>query len=182
MLCRTCGKQLADTAKFCGSCGTPVLTTPSTTVTDTDPAPSAVPPTPSEPAPAPDLKPEAGPVPPALAGSSPPTAVSTNYTGATTRSDPFVSLLLAGGGLALIVQGPDLAYAFVDDFSSAKAMVVLLLVIGLASAGVGAALSAPRARSQIASDAAVTASTVAFALGAFAVAYGVLRVLTAFGQ
>lgn len=109
-------------------------------------------------------------------------ALSTNSTGTSPGSDPFIALLLAGGGLALIVQGPALAYAFVDDYSSAKAMVVLLLVIGLASASVGGALSASRARPQISSDGALTASTVAFGLGAFAVAYGLVRLLTAFGQ
>ena len=100
----------------------------------------------------------------------------------TTGANPLIALLLAIGGLTLIIEAQALTYAFVDDYSAAKPMLILLLIIGLTAAGIGTGLAAGRARPQFAGDGPVTASMLALAVGAVSVAYGVLRFLTALGQ
>lgn len=94
----------------------------------------------------------------------------------------MVALVLAGSGLALTIEAQALTYAFVDDFSAAKPMLILLLLIGMAGSGTAVGLSAGRARPQFTADSPITGSMLALAVGVVAVAYGVLRLLTAFGQ
>ena len=95
---------------------------------------------------------------------------------------PLVLLALAVGGLALVTQASALTYAFVDDYSSAKPMLVLLLALGLASAGTALGLSKARAQSALRADGPITNTLVAFVLGMSAVAYGTLELLTALGS
>ena len=180
MRCGTCGRELADTAKFCGSCGTAVGSPglaggqvnlepgPRTEQGAEGSAVSASAPTP--------------------AGASPVATSSTQRDGSgrvtmssPSKAGPFVALLLSGAGLALIVEAPAFSYALVDSFGAAKAVSVLLLLVGLSLAGFGVASSAARARGHLTTDAPLTASGLAMAVGLFALAYGALRLLAAIG-
>lgn len=101
--------------------------------------------------------------------------------GSPSKAGPFVALLLSGGGLALIVEAPAFSYALVDSFGAAKAVSVILLLVGLGLAAFGVAGSAAPARGHIAADAPLTASVLAMAVGLFALAHGGLRLLAAIG-
>lgn len=181
MRCSACGRDLADTAKFCGSCGAAVASSAGAAAegVDLEQEPRSAPGTER-------VSASAGPPVPTTA--SPVAMSSTRGDGAgrssaanpATRS-PFAALLLSGGGLALIVEAPTFSYALVDSFSGAKVMSIVLLLVGLGLAGFGVAGTAAPARGQFVTDAPLTASTLAMAVGLFALAFGGLRLLAAIG-
>lgn len=202
MKCSTCGRELLPAAKFCGGCGAPVTAAPSS---DAQTAALEAP-RPQERwdqdgswAPQPAGAASQAPGDARAAGVNGPTVQVRNPVADTQPSHspatpaphaatsvagptPLVLLGLAVGGLALIIQASALTYAFVDDYSSAKPMLVLLLALGLASAGTALGLSKARAQSALRADGPITNVLVAFVLGMTAVAYGTLELLTVLGS
>jgi hypothetical protein len=167
MECRTCGRELNLSAKFCGGCGGAV--------------PAAAPP--------PVSRADRG-----VAGGSPYGQTHAPDSELRRRGEPrtpgsgqagsntFAALLLAVTGLALAHGGTDLAYSFSDRLDSAKPALILLMVIASGMSCTAAMMTAGRARAPLTADGPVTASPLIFLVGALGGAFGIFRLLAALGQ
>lgn len=165
MQCGTCGRNLADTAKFCGTCGTAVVhDQPATAALGSGEASAGSSGPPSHPE-----------------RSSAPQANSGAQAWDARSQSAFTPFLLAVTGLAVVLGAQELAYSFADG-SGAKPVYILLLLVGMGLASAAAVTTVARARAALDSQAPLTGDVLVLLVGLLGGLVGLFRFLSVLGQ